>query len=70
MVDRVQDRPRANHKDKHSKQVIFHIPATIVVALDIGPETVRARGVCEDADEEDEVAIAGDVLEAGAEDVR
>ena len=67
MVVQGQDSHRVNHRDKGNRQDIFHIPATTVVDMDIEPETVQARGVFED---EDEVAIAGDVPEAEAGDVR
>ena len=68
----VQDkgRYRVNHKVKGNRQVIFHIPATTVVALDTEPEIVQAREAYADVEEEDEVAIVGDVPEAEAGDVK
>ena len=70
VVELARDSNRANHRDKDNRQVIFHIPATTVVAMDTGPETVQVSEVCEDVDEEDAVAIAGDVPAALAGDVR
>ena len=70
VVELARDSNRVNHKDKGNRQVIFPIPATTVVDMDIGPETVQVREAFEDADEEEEVAIAGDVPEAEAGDVK
>ena len=63
-----QDSIRANHKDNRNRWGIFHTLATTVVASDTGPETVPVRRGYEE--EDDEVAIVGDVPEAGAGDVR
>ena len=68
--DQVQDSNRVNHRDKGNRQDIFHIPAATVIPMDIRPETVQVREVYEDVDEEDEVAITGDVPEAEAGDVK
>ena len=70
VVGQDQDSHRTSHRDNRNRQGIFHIPATTVVVTDTGPETVQAREMCEDEDEEEEVAIAGDVPEAEAGDVR
>ena len=70
VVELVRDSNRASHRDTDNRQVIFHIPATTVVDMDIGPETVQVRGAFEDTDEEEEVAIVGDVPEAEAGDVK
>ena len=70
MVVQDQDRHRASHRDNCNKQGIFHIPATTVVALGTGPGIAQVRRVFQDVDEEEEVAIAGDVLEAEAGDVK
>ena len=70
VVARGQDSHRINHRDKHSRQDIFHIPATTVVDMDTGPKTVQVSEVYEDVVEEEEVAIVGDVPEAEAGDVK
>ena len=70
VVELARDNNRASHRGKDNRQVIFHIPATTVVAMDTEPETVQVSEVCEDEDEEDAVAIVGDVPEAEAGDVK
>ena len=69
-VEQARDSNRANTRDKDRRQVIFHITTTTVVVTGTWPRTVQVREVCEDVAEEDEVAIAGDVPEAEAGDVR
>ena len=66
----VQDNSRASHKDNRNKQGIFHIPATTVEASGIRPRIVQVNRALEDEEEDEEVAIVGDVLEAEAEDVK
>ena len=63
----VKDRAKGKHKDK---QAISHMPVTSVVELATGPMFVQVKLECtEDEDEEDEVAIVGDVSVAEARDV-
>ena len=69
---RVQHKDRAKVKDKDNKgrQAIFHTPVTNVEELATGPMFVQVKLECtEDEDEEDEVAIVGDVSVAEARDV-
>ena len=69
---RVQDKDRAKVKDKDNKdrQTIFHMPVINVEELATGPMFVQVKLECiEDEDEEDEVAIVGDVSVAEARDV-
>ena len=69
---REQDKDRTKVKDKGNKdrQAIFHMPITNVEELATGPMFVQVKMECiEDEDEEDEVAIVGDVSVAEARDV-
>ena len=70
VVELVRDSNRASHRDKDNEQVIFHTPVTTVEVMDTGPKTVQVREAFGDVDEEEEVAIAGDVPEAEAGDVK
>ena len=66
----VKDRAKGKHKDNKDKQAISHMPVTSVVELATGPMFVQVKLECtEDEDEEDEVAIVGDVSVAEARDV-
>ena len=66
----VKDRAKGKHKDNKDKQAISHMPVTSVEELATGPMFVQVKLECtEDEDEEDEVAIVGDVSVAEARDV-
>ena len=66
----VKDRAKGKDKDNKDKQAISHMPVTNVEELAIGPMFVQVKLECtEDEDEEDEVAIVGDVSVAEARDV-
>ena len=67
----VKDRAKGKDKDNKGRQAIFHMPVTSVEELATGPMFVQVKLECtEDEDEEDEVAIAGDVSVAEARDVK
>ena len=66
----VKDKAKVKDKDNKDRQAIFHMPVINVEELATGPMFVQVKLECtEDEDEEDEVAIVGDVSVAEARDV-
>ena len=64
----VKDRAKVKDKDNKGRQAISHMPVTSVEALATGPMSVQVKLKCTE-DEEDVVAIVGDVSVAEARDV-
>ena len=70
LVDKVKVKDRARHKDSRGRGIIFPMTATSVVDMATRHQCAPVEELAEAEDAEDEVAIAGDVLEAEAKDVK